>query len=81
MYAAEDSEILFEPALLLCGSVGSLAPESIEDTIEGRVYNIASELSPEDGEDRSVIKLGVEVPKEAQAEHDESTLSEILELS
>ena len=81
MRAAEDSEILFEPALLLSTSVGSLALESLVDTIEGRVYNIASELSPEDGEDWKVIKLGVEVPKEAQAEHDESTLSEILELS
>jgi hypothetical protein len=79
--AAEDSEILFEPALLLSTSVGSLALESLVDTLEGRVYSLASELVPEEGEDWKVIKLGVEVPKEAQAEHDESTLSEILELS
>jgi hypothetical protein len=78
--AAEDSEILSEPALMLSTPVGSLGPESIEDTLEGRVYTLASEFFPEEGEDWSVIKLGVEVPKEAQAEHDESTLGEILEL-
>jgi hypothetical protein len=79
--AAEDSEILFEPALLLWGSVGSLALESLVDTIEGRVCNLASELGLEEGEDRNVIPLGVEVPKETQAKHDESTLGELLELS
>jgi hypothetical protein len=79
--AAEDSEILFEPALLLSTSVGSLALESLVDTIEGRVCNLASELGLEEGEDRNVIPLGVEVPKETQAKHDESTLGELLEIS
>jgi hypothetical protein len=41
---------------------------------------LASDLVREEGEDRSVIKLGVEVPKETQAEHYESTLGQFLEL-